>query len=55
MLAQEFDAAGAYTFGYDALEALRERYVNTPAKSAVITELLRQRAMLGKTKLYLDL
>jgi hypothetical protein len=45
MLAQEFDAA-ADTFGYDALEALRERYVNTPAKSAVITELLRQRAML---------
>jgi hypothetical protein len=45
MLAQEFDAA-ADTFGYDALEALRNRYVNTPAKSAVITELLRQRAML---------
>ena len=44
LLAQDFDEA-ADTFSYDALEALRERYVNSPLKSAVITELLRQRAM----------
>ena len=45
MLAQDFDVA-ADAFGYDALEALRERYLNAPAKNEVITELLRRRAML---------
>ena len=44
MLAQDFDEA-ADTFGYDALEALRERYGNNPLKSAEITKFLRQRAM----------
>jgi len=32
LLAQDFDVA-ADAFGYDALEALRERYLNAPVKS----------------------
>jgi hypothetical protein len=44
LLAQDFDVA-AGSFGYDALEALRERYAGDPAKSAAVAELLKQRAV----------
>jgi hypothetical protein len=34
----------ADSFDYDAFEALRERYTDNPLKSAVIVELLKERA-----------
>ena len=43
ILAQDFDEA-ADSFDYDAFEALRERYTDNPLKSAVIVELLKERA-----------
>jgi hypothetical protein len=43
LLAQDFDEA-ADSFDYDALEALRERYADSPSKRAAIAELLKERA-----------
>jgi hypothetical protein len=43
ILARDFDEA-ADSFDYDAFEALRERYTDNPLKSAVIVELLKERA-----------
>jgi len=43
ILTQDFDEA-ADSFDYDAFEALQERYTDNPLKSAVIVELLKERA-----------
>ncbi len=41
VLVQDFDET-AYSFDYDALEALRERYAGNPSKIALITALLEK-------------